>query len=214
MIFNIYKPKNWTSFDVVAKLRRILGIKKIGHAGTLDPLAEGVLVVVTEKDTKKQDEYMHTKKEYIAEIALGLDSDSYDLGTPLRKHSIHINNLALNNYVGKFNQTVPSYSAVKVEGKRLYKQARKGTVDIEKLPTRQVEIYEIEKLDEYKKDFEDFSDVLVIRVRIVCSSGFYVRSFAHDIGGVLVGLWRTKLGNFDIKDSITLEDLEKQYKKD
>ena len=83
MILNIYKPLNWTSFDIVAKLRGILKTKKIGHAGTLDPLADGVLVILTEKDTKKQNELMGTKKEYIAEIALGLKSDSYDLETTL-----------------------------------------------------------------------------------------------------------------------------------
>ena len=210
MILNIYKPKGWTSFDVIAKLRRILGTKKIGHAGTLDPLAEGVLVVVTGKDTKKQDEYMHTIKEYVAEVALGLDSDSYDLETPLRKHYLDYISLTtpdLQRYVGKFEQTVPSYSAIKVGGKRLYKSARQGKVDKNDLPSRSVEIFEIEKLDEYTKDFDGFKDISVIKIRIVCSSGFYVRSFAHDIGGVLVSLLRTKVGEFKVEDSKELSDI-------
>lgn len=209
MILNICKPKNWTSFDVIAKLRKILNTKKIGHAGTLDPLAEGVLIVLTEKDTKKQSQYMHTKKEYLADIALGFDSDSYDLETVLRPSTIVDKSSDLTSFIGKLDQAVPPYSAVKVEGKRLYKFARQGTADKIVLPTKNVEIFDIEKIDEYKKDFGDFKNVSVIKIRISCSSGFYVRSFAHDIGGVLVNLIRTKVGDFEIKDSVSLDEIIK-----
>jgi len=206
MILNVYKPKGWTSFDVVAKLRGILHTRKIGHAGTLDPLAEGVLIVLTEKDTKKQDDYMHQEKEYIADIALGLDSDSYDLETELRPVSILMKD-NLNEYIGKLNQTVPPYSAVKVKGAKLYKAARKGTLNKDILPTKSVEIFDIEKVGEYIKDFGEFKNTKVLKIRISCSSGFYVRSFAHDIGGVLAGLLRTKVGEFKVEDSKALSDV-------
>jgi len=212
MILNIFKPKDWTSFDVVAKLRGVLHTKKIGHAGTLDPLAEGVLIVLTDKDTKKQDEFMHQKKEYVADIALGLDSDSYDLETPLRENVNPVDVQDFSKHIGSLIQTVPPYSAVKVGGKRLYKSARSGNVDKESLPSKEVEIFELEKLDEYKKSFGEFKDTVVIKLRIVCSSGFYVRSFAHDIGGVLVNLVRTKIGYFDVKDSSTIDDIVNKYK--
>jgi len=205
MIINVYKPKTWTSFDVVARLRTLLHTKKVGHAGTLDPLAQGVLIVLTEEDTKNYGKYMHTKKEYIADIALGLDSDSYDLGTPVYKHNKNITNfedINLASYIGTLNQVVPSYSAVRIAGKRLYKSAREGTVDLTTLPSKNVEIFELEKLEEYIKDFGEFKNITVIKVRIACSSGFYVRSFAHDIGGVLVELLRTKVGDFKVEDSI------------
>jgi tRNA pseudouridine55 synthase len=218
MLLNVYKPKGWTSFDVIAKLRGILHTKKIGHAGTLDPLAEGVLVVLTEKDTKKQDEYMHQEKEYIADIALGLDSASYDLETELSPVPILMKG-DLREYIGKLDQTVPPYSAVKVNGKKLYKAARKGTLNKDILPTKSVEIFDIEKVGEYTKDFGGFKNIQVLKIRISCSSGFYVRSFAHDIGGILAGLLRTKVGDFKVEDSKTLEDISKQdiidlYKRD
>jgi len=228
MILNIYKPLNWTSFDIVAKLRGILKTKKIGHAGTLDPLADGVLVILTEKDTKKQNELMGTKKEYIAEIALGLKSDSYDLETTLSINEdykeVDIGDKYLSTFVKEFEQTVPPYSAVKVKGQRLYKLARTGEVDKVDLPVKKVTIYGLELLDTYKKDFtnytgnclitEDnkniFKDIKVIKVKITCSSGFYVRSFAHDLGGVLFSLTRTKVGEYSIEDSVTIEDLIKK----
>ena len=207
MILNIYKQKGWTSFDVVAKLKGILGTKKIGHAGTLDPLAEGVLIILTHKDTKKQNEHMHTKKEYIADIALGLDSDSYDLETLLRESIVPTDVEDLPKYIGFIIQTVPPYSAIKVSGRRLYKSARSGNINKESLPSREVEIFELEKLEEYKKNFGKFKNITVIKLKIVCSSGFYVRSFAHDIGGVLVSLIRTKVGNFDAKDAVIIDNV-------
>lgn len=132
MIFNVYKEKNWTSFDVVKKLRSVLGVKKIGHAGTLDPLAEGVLVVLTDKDTKKQDEIMRLDKEYKACIAFGATSPTYDLEGDLTFYDIPAGfdlekELAvfLPKYIGKFEQTAPPYSAKKVKGKKLYERMRR-----------------------------------------------------------------------------------------
>lgn len=240
MILNIYKPKNWTSFDVIAKLKGILKTKKVGHAGTLDPLAEGVLIVLTDSDTKKQSEFMKLRKEYIAEIALGAKSDTYDLEGELTfSNNIScISNLNLNNSlekeilkkkivenikIGSFLQTVPLYSAVKVQGQRLYKKARKGNLDLDllDLPKKEVSLYDFEILDIYEKDLEDLKElnefkdrkILIIKCRLVCSSGFYVRSFAYDLGislntyGVLVSLVRTKIGEYKLEESKTLESL-------
>ena len=192
MILNIYKEKNWTSFDVVAKLRGMLKTKKIGHAGTLDPLAEGVLVVLTDKDTKKQDTFMQLKKEYIAEIAFGCESETYDLEL---SPTLVSQNLDLQitkesllktfpKYIKTFEQTAPLYSAKKVNGKVLYKEARKGNFDVE-LPKKTVTIYDLQILDSFEKQIETTEGVYkfpVFKVRVTCSSGTYIRSLAHDLG--------------------------------
>ena len=211
MILNVYKPVNWTSFDVVAKLRGILGTKKIGHAGTLDPLADGVLIVLTDKDTKKQDELMYTNKEYIAKVALGLDSDSYDLETELTENKNYKGSLDfedLKKYSGTIKQTVPPYSAVKVKGKRLYEMARNKSIDSTILPVKNVNVYNIEILDFVKKDYGVFTAIDTVTLKINCSKGFYVRSFAHDLNGVLVGLTRTKVGEYLLEDSLNIKDLK------
>lgn len=230
MILNVYKPLNWTSFDIVAKLRGILGTKKIGHAGTLDPLADGVLVILTDKDTKKQNELMGTKKEYIAEIALGIKSDSYDLETPLIKREnykkIDIDETYLKSFLGEIEQQVPAYSAVKVKGERLYSKARKNLIDIKDLPIKKVTIYNLNILEKSFRDFTNLgdnciladnkttlNDIEVIKIKIACSSGFYVRSFANDLNGVLVSLTRTKVGDFDVKDSLTINQIVEKYGK-
>ncbi|MFC1625109.1 tRNA pseudouridine(55) synthase TruB [Patescibacteria group bacterium] len=212
MILNIFKEKNWTSFDVVAKVRGILGEKKVGHAGTLDPLAEGVLIVLTGKDTKRQSEYMSMEKEYIAEFGLGLDSDTYDLevlpgvidtGIDFEKE--------IEKYVGKIKQKVPPYSAVKVKGKRLYKEARKGNIDESALPVKEITIHSINILGSYKKDTETTSGIKkipVFKVKIVCGSGTYIRSLAHNLDSVLISLVRTRVGEFKIEDSVKVSDLK------
>ncbi len=190
---------------MVAKLRGILHVKKIGHTGTLDPMAEGVLVVLTEKDTKRQAEFMKMQKEYVTEVALGLESDSYDLETALRRRPGDAK--FTEPKVGKFLQTVPSYSAVKLQGKRLYKLARSGAVANEELPKKEVELFELEKLKTEKRDFGEFKGITVVSYRVVCSSGFYVRSMAHDMGGVMVSLVRTRIGEFRLENSKKLKDI-------
>lgn len=217
MIINVYKPINWTSFDVVAKLRGILKTKKIGHAGTLDPLAEGVLLILTDEDTKKQNELMTLEKEYKAEVAFGIKSPTYDLEGPIEftdnipsQEKVEAKLMSL---LGEIEQKVPPYSAVKVQGKRLYKEARKGTVREEDLPVKKVKIYgiQIESFNEEKVLIEGSEHNLpVIIFTIQCSSGTYIRSIAHDIGGMLIQLVRTKVGSYKAEDSKTLAALAQQ----
>ena len=230
MILNIYKEKDWTSFDVVAKVRWMLNAslnpnvpnklrrkRKVGHAGTLDPLAEGVLIVLTDQDTKKQDELMATDKEYECEISFGAISATYDLEAELEMQTIpkdldiktELEKL-LPNYIGEIDQTVPYYSAVKVDGRALYKRARSGKeVDPSPLPTKKVTIHDIKMLDFYEK-----RDLPTARLKVVCSKGTYIRSLANDlgkdlgIGGVLVDLVRTRVGDFKVEDSVKIKDLK------
>ncbi len=212
MILNIYKPKGLTSFDVVAKVRKGLNIKKVGHAGTLDPLAEGVLIVLTDKDTKKQDELMGQEKEYIADIAFGATTPSYDLETKLEYSDgqIELDELKerlqeiLPTFIGKIKQKVPAYSAVKVKGKRLYKDARAGKVDKKILPVREVYIRDINIQEVF---FNNELNLPSAKIKITTGSGFYVRSFAHDLGeivstgAVLTGLLRSRVGSFTSEES-------------
>jgi len=214
MIINVYKPKGWTSFDVVAKVRGILGIKKIGHSGTLDPLAEGVLVLLTEADTKKQTILMLLDKEYEAKIAFGIDSPTYDMEGPLLmvadypdKETVLLN---LKNFIGDIAQRVPAYSAVKVNGKRLYKEARSGRIDEQKLPVKNITIFSIDVISFENEEIEvngGVSTLPVLHCKVTCSSGTYIRSLAHDLGGVLISLKRTRIGTYRIEDSKTLESL-------
>ena len=224
MILNIYKPKHWTSFDVVAKTRSILKTKKVGHAGTLDPLAEGVLIVLTDKDTKRQSEFMKLSKEYQAEIGFGLKSPTYDLEGPveLKYSNILLTEFEervpgiIKNYIGNIKQRVPPYSAVKVQGKRLYKRARLGDVQKEKLPIKEITIYYIENIGfRYQLLTAGNTDVEVpvMNCTVTCSSGTYIRSLAHDIGedigtgAVLVKLVRTRVGDYKLEDSLNMTEL-------
>jgi len=211
VILNIYKEKNWTSFDVVAKVRGILGEKKVGHAGTLDPLAEGVLVVLTGKDTKKQSTFMKMEKEYVAEIALGFDSDTYDLESDLRFVGIPRSDLRsdLDKYIGKIKQTVPPYSAVKVKGQRLYKKARSGNINKDELPVKEIEIYSIDVLEQGETEIGS-RVVPTAKLIIRCGSGTYIRSLAHDLGGVLTGLVRTKVGEYKVENAVRVSELERK----
>lgn len=153
MILNIYKPKNWTSFDVVAKVRNKFRTRKVGHAGTLDPLAEGVLLVLTDTDTKKQSQFMFLEKEYKAKIALGVTSPTYDLEGPLESvvpleviSTIYqeVIEKELVKFVGNISQTVPPYSAVKVSGTPLYRLTRKNSDNVTAcLPVKRVFIKNI-----------------------------------------------------------------------
>lgn len=218
MIMNIYKPRGLTSFDVVAKVRKALDTKKVGHAGTLDPLAEGVLIVLTDQDTKKQNEFMGLEKEYIAYVAFGATSPSYDLETDLeyRNHRFDLHQLeneikqVLPNFIGEIKQRVPAYSAVKVKGKRLYKKARSGEINEDEIPTKTVKVKNIELMSvSHNTDF----NLPLAKIKITTGSGFYVRSFAHDLGemlatgAVLVGLLRSRVGEFSSEESKDISSL-------
>jgi tRNA pseudouridine55 synthase len=197
MILNVYKEKGWTSFDVVAKVRGMLGKKrKVGHAGTLDPLAEGVLIVLTDEDTKKQNEFMNLKKEYQAKIAFGITTPTYDLEVlpDVSDKQLGLEEIKklltdlLPKYIGEIDQKVPGFSAVKVDGKRLYKQARSGDIDEDKLPVKRVTIYNIKVLDSGNESIETkegIKEFPVITIKVECSSGTYIRSLAHDLGNDL-----------------------------
>ncbi len=205
----VNKPKDYTSRDIVNKISKILKTKKVGHSGTLDPLAKGVLVICFGKYTKLNELLTSNEKEYIAEVKIGLKTDTLDITgnileeknqTVKKEDLINI----LNKYKKTYNQKVPIYSAVKVNGKKLYEYAREGKEV--KLPKKEVTIKEIELLsfDENKFTF-----------KTTVSKGTYIRSLINDILndlnviGTMSNLTRTKQGIFDIKYSYTLEEIEK-----
>jgi len=211
MILNLYKPKGVSSFNFINKVKKKMGYSKIGHAGTLDPLAEGVLVVLTDKDTKKQNEYMKQDKVYIAEILLGAFSESFDLEKPLI-FSEKVPNLEklnvleiLNSLKGSLTLPAPIYSAKVISGKRLYKYAKQGISEIE-LPKVTSQIEFINLLDFRYLDHNS-QNYPLLTVEIGCSSGTYIRAIANHLGellqtkGVLYSLKRTKVGDFRIEDS-------------
>lgn len=208
-IILVNKEKGYTSFDIVRKLKSVLHTKKVGHCGTLDPLATGLLVIVSGKYTKAARFIENGYKEYEFEITLGKNSLTYDLEGPFDKEK-EINyidkekiNEVLKKFRGKIKQTPPIYSAISKNGKRLYEYARENKeVEIE---SREVEIKELELLD--------FNDT-TIRLRTLCSKGTYVRSLGVDIAfslnnlGYISYLNRTKIGNLNLNDSSTLEEIE------
>ena len=218
LVFN--KPLTWTSFDLVNKVRfvlcKYLGIKKlkVGHAGTLDPLATGVVVVCTGKNTKKIDELQAQEKEYIAELELGATTPSFDLETEVdeRYPYDHITEelLAetLKQFLGGIMQVPPAYSAVKVDGVRAYKMARKGK-DIE-IKAKELVIDSI--------DILDFS-LPKCTLKIVCSKGTYIRALARDIGKALnsgahlTALHRTRSGDFTDEAAFDVEEFCAHYPK-
>ncbi|MGL4631921.1 MAG: tRNA pseudouridine(55) synthase TruB [Leadbetterella sp.] len=211
----IDKPLTWTSFDVVNKVRYAgKGIfKKVGHAGTLDPLATGLLILCTGKKTKEIDTYQAQEKEYTGKLVLGKTTPSFDLETEIdAEYAIeHISDFkmqeARKQFLGKIQQVPPIFSAIKVNGKRAYESARKGQ-DIE-LKSREVEI------KEFEIDTQNFPE---ISFKIVCSKGTYIRSLVRDFGLALNSgaymseLRRTKIGNFRVEDAHKLEDLILQIK--
>ena len=216
-IIGIDKPLGWTSFDAVKRLRgavqRRLQVKKfkVGHAGTLDPLATGVLIVCTGRATKEIERLQSGSKEYVADIRLGATTPSFDLETEIDAEypweHITINKIEeiLPRFRGKVMQVPPVFSAVKVDGKRAYNYARKGK-EVE-LKAKPLEISELEVLS-----FE----APVLRLRIVCSKGTYIRALARDIGealesgGHLIGLRRTRVGEMTIDKCLSVEEaLEK-----
>ncbi len=211
------KDLDWTSFDLVQKVRnnlcRALGIKKlkVGHAGTLDPKATGLMILCTGKATKKIESLQAQEKEYIATLKLGATTPSFDLETeeddqyPTEHITREIVDVVLNAFIGEQMQVPPVFSAVKVSGKRAYTHARKGE-DV-KLNPKPIKINEIEVLE--------FSQTKLV-IRVVCSKGTYIRALARDIGKLLnsgaylVGLKRTKIGDFRVEDAILIKNfLEK-----
>ena len=206
---NVYKPKGMTSHDVVARLRRVTKIRQIGHTGTLDPFAEGVLPICIGKATRLI-EYLNDDKEYLATVQFGSNTDTYDLEGEVteafdKKVTQEEVVEALKVFQGEISQLPPIYSAIKVNGKKLYDYAREGK-DVEIQP-RQVFISDI-KL----KSFDEVAQTAEILV--ACSKGTYIRSIAYDLGqklncgGHIIKLIRTKAGKFLVENSIELENLE------
>ncbi|SBV96771.1 tRNA pseudouridine(55) synthase TruB [uncultured Dysgonomonas sp.] len=214
-VLYINKPLNWTSFDLVRKLRnklcRRLGVKKlkVGHAGTLDPLATGVMIICTGKKTKLIETFQYQTKEYIATIRLGETTPSFDLETevdgiyPTEHITEELVNQILIRFIGEIQQVPPTYSACKVEGKRAYEFAREGQ-EVELKP-KLLAIDEIELLDYTMPE---------IKIRVVCSKGTYIRALARDIGlalssgGHLTALERTRIGDVTLDQCIPGEQID------
>lgn len=207
------KELDWTSFDLVRKLRNFLcrqtGIKKlkVGHAGTLDPKATGLMIVCTGRETKNIDLIQAKEKEYVATLKLGATTPSFDLETA-ENETFSTDHLtpellksALGKFVGEIDQIPPLFSAVKIEGKRAYEHARKGSDMV--LAPKKVTISELEMVTFSKEE---------ITLRIVCSKGTYIRALARDLGNTLecgaylVGLRRTRIGNLKIEDAWEVQD--------
>lgn len=207
-ILNVYKEQGYTSFDVVAKLRGILKQKKIGHTGTLDPMAEGVLMVCLGKATKLVDMLTMDKKEYKTVLLLGKTTDTDDVtGTVLKTSSVNLNNdeilSVINSFVGKYNQLPPMYSAIKINGKKLYEYARAG-VEVERTK-RPVEIFSINNIE---------INIPYVSFDVKCSKGTYIRSLCRDIGeklgcgGTMQALIRNKVHNFSISNALKIEEIK------
>ena len=207
-IINVYKEKGFTSFDVVAKLRGILKTKKIGHTGTLDPDAEGVLPVCIGRATKVCDILTDKDKVYEAVMLLGVETDTQDTTGEILKElpveeSESVVKEAILSFVGEYAQIPPMYSALKVNGKKLYELAREGKTVERK--ARNVQIYSIEILE---------MDLPRVRMSVHCSKGTYIRTLCHDIGqklgcgGCMEKLLRTKAGIFELADTLKLAEID------
>ena len=207
-IINVYKEKGFTSHDVVAKMRGILGQRKIGHTGTLDPAAEGVLPVCAGKGTKLCDMLTDHDKTYRAVLLLGTETDTEDTtGTVLETKDTsgltedEVQDVVL-SFIGDYDQVPPMYSALKVDGKKLYELAREGKTVERK--ARPVKIFDIQI---------ETMDLPEVTMTVSCSKGTYIRTLCHDIGnllgtgGCMEELTRTKVGRFELKDSLKLEEL-------
>jgi len=205
----IDKPLHWTSFDVVRKIRNLVRIKKVGHAGTLDPLATGLLIVCTGKYTKRINDYMAQEKEYTGTITLGAITPTFDLESePENQKDISAITpagieAALGAFRGNILQVPPMHSAIKKDGKRLYELARKGKeVQIDPRPVT-ITIFEITSIE-----------MPVLAFRVVCSTGTYIRSLANDLGaalgcgGYLSSLIRTRIGDFTLDGAMSMDAAE------
>lgn len=210
---NLNKPVGFTSHDCVAKLRRLLNTRRIGHAGTLDPLATGVLPIAVGRATRLL-QFLRSDKAYRAIVRFGVSSTTDDLeGEILNQQPVpHLDlaevKVALQQFQGTIQQVPPIYSAIQVDGKRLYDLARSGK--LVEVPTRTVEVTEIKIVNWYPGDFPE------LEIDIACGGGTYIRAIARDLGtalqtfGTLVNLIRTNSSGFDLENSLTLEQLEDQ----
>ena len=209
----INKPLHWTSFDVVRKMRSLIQIKKIGHAGTLDPLATGLLIVCTGKFTKKINEYMAQEKEYTGSITLGAVTPTYDLESEPQQHkdfSFVTKEMlvkATQKFTGNIEQLPPIYSAIKKEGIALYELARRG-VDVELKPRSiNISLFEITSIE-----------LPVLNFKVICTTGTYIRSLANDYGaalgcgGYLSSLCRTRIGDYKLINAVGMEEFEQLLK--
>mgnify|MGYP000745876248 CR=1 FL=1 len=205
----IDKPIEWTSFDVVRKIRNLVRIKKVGHAGTLDPLATGLLIVCTGKFTKRINEFMAQEKEYTGTITLGATTPTYDLESEPRdfKSTENIPDSKIHETAKKFTGTIsqipPAHSAIKIGGKRVYELARKGQevkIDPRNIVIKEFEITRV--------------DLPIIHFKVVCSTGTYIRSLANDFGeelgcgGYLSSLCRTRIGEFNVSEARSMTEIE------
>ncbi|MEM7725381.1 MAG: tRNA pseudouridine(55) synthase TruB [Cyanobacteria bacterium P01_A01_bin.45] len=210
---NLNKPFDWTSHDCVAKTRKLLRIKRVGHAGTLDPAATGVLPIAVGRATRLL-QYLPTAKAYNATIKLGIQTTTDDLqGEIITEQKVsHLNwetvKTTLQQFIGKIEQIPPSYSAIQVDGKRLYELARKG--EKVEAPMRNVEVFDIQILETREQEYPELD------VAISCGGGTYIRAIARDLGamlgtgGTLAALERTQSSGFELPDSITFEELSAQ----
>ena len=202
----IDKPLHWTSFDAVRKIRNAIRIKKVGHAGTLDPLATGLLIICTGKFTKKINEYMAAEKEYTGSFTLGASTPTYDMESAatdfkdtsgISQEQIHA---ATKNFIGEIQQVPPIYSAIKKDGVALYELARRGVEVVLKPRTITIKTFEITSVEMPKVNF-----------RVTCSTGTYIRSLANDFGAALScgaylsALRRTRIGEYSVDDGISIE---------
>ena len=212
-IIVINKPKDYTSRDIVNIVSKKLNTKKVGHTGTLDPLATGVLVLPIGRALKVSELLTSNTKEYIAEVILGYETDMLDItGTEIKRNipSVTKEELlkVLKSYIGKYNQEVPLYSAVKVGGRKLYEYARSGTPVTP--PSKEVEVYSLELIS----DLKHIKDAVEFTIRCEVSKGTYIRSLIRDIAyslntyGTMKNLIRTRQGIFTLKDAYTLKDIE------
>ncbi len=207
----IDKPLEWTSFDVVKKLKNKLNLKKVGHAGTLDPLATGLLILCTDKKTKQISKIQEQEKEYTGTIVLGKTTASYDLESPIIEGGDtsgltydYLTSL-LPQFIGEVEQTPPIFSAVKVNGERAYKKARAG--EKVELKSRIITIY----------SFEITSiNLPEVHFKVNCSKGTYIRSLANDfgkaagVGAYLTNLRRTKIGDYSVNDAFTINSISNE----
>ena len=209
----IDKSMEWTSFDAANKIRNLIKIKKVGHAGTLDPLATGLLIICTGKFTKKINEYMGMEKEYTGTITLGATTPTYDLESdpenfiPTNHLTVEAIHAATKQFEGDILQMPPQHSAIKKNGERLYVSARKGiTVEMEARPVT-IRSFTIEKIE-----------LPIVHFKVICSSGTYIRRLANDfgaalkVGGFMSSLRRTRIGEFHVEDAKTITQFEDEIK--
>ncbi len=210
-IILVNKPAGWTSYKVVDKIKRWFKVKKVGHGGTLDPFAEGLLIIATQSKTKELSKILELDKEYEGVMELGAITPSYDVETEIveRRSLDGITEEKIKEtaryFIGEIEQVPPMYSAVKYKGKPLYKLARKG-LNVERKP-RKVKIYDFQILD---------VNLPEVKFRVRCSKGTYIRSLVYDFGeklgcgAYLKSLVRTRIGNYKIEDALTIEEIKEK----